>query len=239
MRCVDGVGLCTPEVPSGNGRTFLALRGKRWENFSQAEWNRVFYASAPMGAEVFLFAMRYLINRVKKVGRDIKNEVKNDIDAVKDRDPAARSSLEILLTNQGVHAILLYRVAHLLDGRKQRFIAKLISQFARFLTGIEIHPSARIGRGLLIDHGAGVVIGETAEIGDDCTIFHGVTLGGTGKGKGKRHPTLRDGVFVGAGAKILGNIEIGANAKIGANAVVLTDVPENATAVGVPARVVV
>lgn len=192
-----------------------------------------------MGAEVFLFAMRYLINRVKKVGRDIKNEVKNDIDAVKDRDPAARSSLEILLTNQGVHAILLYRVAHLLDGRKQRFIAKLISQFARFLTGIEIHPSARIGRGLLIDHGAGVVIGETAEIGDDCTIFHGVTLGGTGKGKGKRHPTLRDGVFVGAGAKILGNIEIGANAKIGANAVVLTDVPENATAVGVPARVVV
>lgn len=192
----------------------------------------------PLGAEDFLFAMRYLIDRVERICRDIKNEVENDIYAVKERDPAARSSLEILLTNQGIHAILLYRVAHLLDSKKHRFIAKLISQFARFFTGIEIHPSAKIGRRLLIDHGAGVVVGETAEVGDDCTIFHGVTLGGTGKEKGKRHPTLRDGVFVGAGAKILGNIEIGANAKIGANAVVLVDVPENATAVGIPARII-
>ena len=175
---------------------------------------------------------------VKNFVKAIKNEIKNDIDAVRERDPAARGKLEIFLTNQGVHAILLYRIAHLLYINHFRFIAKLISQFARFLTGIEIHPAALIGKGLLIDHGSGVVIGETAVIGDGCTIFHGVTLGGRGNGKGKRHPTLYNGVFVGAGAKILGNIEIGNNAKIGANAVVLDDVPNNATAVGVPARIV-
>lgn len=182
--------------------------------------------------------MRSFLDQVKKAGKSIKNEIKNDILAVKERDPAARSGFEIILTNQGVHAILLHRVAHFLDKRGHKFFAKIISQLARFFTGIEIHPSAKIGCGLLIDHGMGVVIGETAEIGDGCTIFHGVTLGGTGKERGKRHPTLRDGVFVGAGAKILGNIVIGNNAKIGANAVVLHDVPDGATAVGVPARVV-
>ena len=182
--------------------------------------------------------MGNLLNHVKRIGRKIKKEIENDVEAVKSRDPASRSKIEILITNQGVHAILLYRVAHLLDGKNFVFLAKLISQIARFFTGIEIHPSAKIGKRLLIDHGAGVVIGETAEIGDDCTIFQGVTLGGRGNEKGKRHPTLRDGVFVGAGAKILGNIEIGNNAKIGANAVVLQPVPDNATAVGVPARVV-
>lgn len=182
--------------------------------------------------------MTKFINRVKRTGILIKNEIENDIEAVKSRDPASRGKIEILITNQGVHAILMHRVAHLLDSKNHRFCAKLVSQLSRFFTGIEIHPSAKIGKGLLIDHGAGVVIGETAEIGNNCTIFHGVTLGGRGNEKGKRHPTLRDGVFVGAGAKILGNIEIGNNAKIGANAVVLHDVPENATAVGVPARVV-
>ena len=207
---------------------------------SEAEWNRVFYASAPWGAEDFFIdiIMRSFLDQVKKAGKSIKNEIKNDILAVKERDPAARSGFEIILTNQGVHAILLHRVAHFFDKRGHKFFAKIISQFSRFLTGIEIHPSAKIGCGLLIDHGMGVVIGETAEIGDGCTIFHGVTLGGTGKERGKRHPTLRDGVFVGAGAKILGNIVIGNNAKIGANAVVLHDVPDGATAVGVPARVV-
>lgn len=182
--------------------------------------------------------MMEFINRVKRTGILIKNEIENDIEAVKSRDPASRGKIEILITNQGVHAILFYRVAHLLDSKNHRFCAKLVSQLSRFFTGIEIHPSAKIGKGLLIDHGAGVVIGETAEIGNNCTIFHGVTLGGRGNEKGKRHPTLRDGVFVGAGAKILGNIEIGNNAKIGANAVVLQNIPDNATAVGVPARVV-
>lgn len=179
-----------------------------------------------------------VIEDVKYIWKSIKNEIKNDIDAVSEGDPAARGKLEIFLTNQGVHAILLYRIAHLFHINGYRFIAKLISQTARFLTGIEIHPGCFIGKGLLIDHGSGVVIGETAIIGDNCTIFHGVTLGGTGKGRGKRHPTLHNNVFVGAGAKILGNIEIGNNAKIGANAVVLTNIPDNATAVGVPARVV-
>lgn len=208
---------------------------------SEAEWNRVFYASAPTGAEDFFiteFIMKNLINYVKMMGRSIKNEIKNDIEAVRERDPAARGGIEIFLTSPGIHAILLYRVAHRLNAAGHSLTARLISQLARFLTGIEIHPAARIGQGLLIDHGMGVVIGETAEIGDGCTIFHGVTLGGTGKEKGKRHPTLRDGVFVGAGAKLLGNIEIGARAKIGANAVVLSDVPEDSTAVGVPARIV-
>ena len=199
-----------------------------------------FYASAPTGAEDFFteIVMMNFINHVKKVGSSIKNEIENDILAVRERDPASCGNFEILLMNQGVHAILSYRLAHFLDKRGHKISAKLISQISRFFTGIEIHPSAKIGKRLLIDHGAGVVIGETAEIGDDCTIFQGVTLGGTGKECGKRHPTLKNGVFVGAGAKILGNIQIGSNAKIGANAVVLTDVPEGATAVGVPARVV-
>ena len=179
-----------------------------------------------------------LIEDVKNIGKAIKNEIRNDIEAVQKRDPASRGKIEIFLTNQGVHAILLYRIAHWFYINNFKFIAKIISQISRFFTGIEIHPAAFIGKGLLIDHGSGVVIGETAIIGDDCTIFHGVTLGGVGNESGKRHPTLYNRVFVGAGAKILGNIEIGNNVKIGANAVVLTDVPDGATAVGVPARII-
>ena len=179
-----------------------------------------------------------LIEDVKNIGKAIKNEIKDDIEAVKERDPASRGEFEILLTNQGVHAILSYRVAHLLYINGFRIVAKIVSQISRFFTGIEIHPACLIGKGLFIDHGMGVVIGETAVIGDGCTLFHGVTLGGKGNEKGKRHPTLQNNVFVGAGAKILGNIEIGNNVKIGANAVVLSDVPNNSTAVGVPARII-
>ena len=182
--------------------------------------------------------MKQFIEHVKRTGSLIKNEIKNNIYAVKRGDPAARGVLEILLTHQGVHAILMHRAAHLLYMNNFRLAAKIVSQVSRFFTGIEIHPAAFIGKRLLIDHGMGVVIGETAVIGDDCTLFHGVTLGGTGKKRGKRHPTLCDGVFVGSGAKILGDIEIGRGAKIGANAVVLTDIPDNTTAVGAPARVV-
>ena len=181
--------------------------------------------------------MRAWINHVKNVGSSIKNEIKNDIDAVQSRDPSAGGRLEIFLTNQGVHAILSYRIAHLFYLNNFRFLAKLISQISRFFTGIEIHPAAIIGKGLLIDHGMGVVIGETVIIGDECTIYQGVTLGALETVKGKRHPTLHNGVFVGAGAKILGNIEIGNGAKIGANAVVLSDVPSYATAVGIPTRI--
>ena len=179
-----------------------------------------------------------VIEDVKIFVKSIKNEIKNDIYAVQKRDPASRGKIEILLTNQGVHAILSYRIAHLLYINGFKFLGKIISQIARFFTGIEIHPACFIGKGLLIDHGSGVVIGETAIIGDDCTLFQGVTLGGRGNTQGKRHPTLKNGVFVGAGAKVLGNIEIGNNAKIGANAVVLTDIPDNVTAVGVPARII-
>ena len=194
----------------------------------------------PMGAEDFFTEaiMVRVIEDVKDIVISIKNEVKNDIEAVRERDPASRSKFEILLTHQGVHAILSYRIAHLLYYNNFRFIAKIISQISRFFTGIEIHPACFIGKGLLIDHGSGVVIGETVIIGDDCTIFHSVTLGGKGNEKGKRHPTLHNNVFVGAGAKILGNIEIGNNVKIGANAVVLNNIPDNATAVGIPARIV-
>jgi serine O-acetyltransferase len=179
-----------------------------------------------------------LIEDVKSTIVSIKNEIKNDIEAVQKRDPSSRGKFEILLTNQGVHAILFYRIAHCLYYNNFKLIAKIISQISRFFTGVEIHPACFIGKGLLIDHGIGVVIGETAIIGDDCTILHGVTLGSRGNSKGKRHPTLHNCVFVGAGAKILGNIEIGNNAKIGANAVVLNDIPDNTTAVGVPARII-
>lgn len=180
----------------------------------------------------------YLIRGIYKTVISIKNEVRDDVLAVSERDPAAPTKWQILLTNQGVHAILSYRIAHALQMQNFKFLARLVSQIARFFTGIEIHPSAIIGRGLLIDHGSGVVIGETAEIGNNCTLYQGVTLGGVGSVKGKRHPTLYDGVTVGAGAKVLGAIEIGSGAKIGANAVVLTDVPDNATAVGIPARII-
>ena len=168
----------------------------------------------------------------------IRDEIATDIAAVRQRDPAARSDLEILLLYSGVHAILAYRVAHKLYLSKHYFAARAVSQWARHKTGIEIHPGATIGKGLFIDHGMGVVIGETTEIGDNCTLYQGVTLGGTGKDVGKRHPTLGNNVLVGAGAKVLGPFKIEDNSKIAANAVVLKEVPENSTAVGIPARVV-
>lgn len=164
--------------------------------------------------------------------------VKGDVSAVRERDPAARSDTEVLLLYSGVHALLAHRVAHRLHKKGHKLPARAISQAARFFTGIEIHPGAKIGRGLFIDHGCGVVIGETAQIGNNCTIYQGVTLGGTGKDAGKRHPTLGDNVMVGAGAKVLGPFNVGDNAKIAANAVVLDEIPSNSTAVGIPARVV-
>ncbi len=164
--------------------------------------------------------------------------LKEDIALVKERDPAARNGFEIWLTYSGLHAVHSYRRAHWFYKKKMFTIARIISQFSKFMTGIEIHPGAKIGKGLFIDHGTGVVIGETAEIGDNCLIYQGVTLGGTGKDKGKRHPTLGDNVMIGAGAKVLGPFKIGNNVKIAANAVVLEAIPDNCTAAGVPARVV-
>ena len=153
-------------------------------------------------------------------------------------DPAARSRLEIFLLYQGVHAVIYHRIAHWFYRRNIKFIARFVSQWSRFWTGIEIHPGAKIGRRLVIDHGMGIVIGETAEIGDDCLLYHGVTLGGTGKDHGKRHPTLGNNVMVSTGAKVLGPFKVGDNARIAANAVVLSEVPDNATAVGAPAQIV-
>lgn len=153
--------------------------------------------------------------------------------SIKQRDPAARNWLEIMLLYSGVHALIWYRLAHFFYKIKFKFVARWISSAARRRTGIEIHPAAKIGRNLFIDHGVGVVIGETAIIGDNCTIYQNATLGGTGKERNKRHPTLKNNVIVGAGAKILGNITIGNNVKVGANAVVLKDVPDNCTVVGV------
>ena len=158
--------------------------------------------------------------------------------AYRARDPAARSKLEVFLLYPGVHATIYYRIAHFLHVHGLKFLARLISQWGRLCTGIEIHPGAKIGRRLVIDHGMGIVIGETAEIGDDCLLYHGVTLGGTGKDQGKRHPTIGNNVMVSSGAKVLGPFKVGDNSRIAANAVVLTEIPPNATAVGVPARVV-
>jgi serine O-acetyltransferase len=162
---------------------------------------------------------------------------KKEIDAVFDRDPAAKNYLEVVLLYSGVHAIVLHRIAHLLLKVKIPFLPRFLSQLGRFLTGIEIHPGATIDEGLFIDHGMGVVIGETSVVGKDVTLYQGVTLGGTGKEKGKRHPTIEDNVVIGTGAKILGNITIGTNSYIGANAVVVKDVPPNSTVVGVPGRI--
>ena len=159
----------------------------------------------------------------------------HDLERVLQNDPAARSKIEVFLLYPCIHALISYRIAHFLYRHKMFFLARFISQIARFSTGIEIHPGATIGKGLFIDHGMGVVIGETAEIGDDVLLYHGVTLGGTGKDKGKRHPTVGNNVVIGTGAKVLGPINIGNNAKIGANSVVLRDVPKGATAVGIPA----
>ncbi|MFZ2538690.1 MAG: serine O-acetyltransferase EpsC [Oscillospiraceae bacterium] len=166
------------------------------------------------------------------------NNIRYDIDSIKKRDPAARNSFEVFMLYAGLHAVIWYRISHFFYKHKLYFIARFCSQSGRFFTGIEIHPGATIGKGLFIDHGSGVVIGETTIIGENCTIYQGVTLGGTGKDKGKRHPTLGNNVLVGSGAKILGPFRVGDNARIAANAVVLDEVPDNSTAVGAPARIV-
>ena len=164
--------------------------------------------------------------------------IKEDIQVVSERDPAARNAIETLLACPGLHAILCHRVNHWLWKKKLRLLARVAAHISRFLTGVEIHPGATIGRRLFIDHGMGIVIGETSEIGDDCSIYHGVTLGGTTWRKGKRHPTLKSGVIIGAGAKVLGPITVGVDARIGSNAVVVKDVPDHATVVGIPGRVI-
>lgn len=165
--------------------------------------------------------------------------LKEDIEVVFDQDPAARSYIEVILTYSGLHAIWAHRLAHFFFKRKLFFIARAVSQISRFFTGIEIHPGAKIGRRFFIDHGMGVVIGETCEIGDNVTVYQGVTLGGTGKEKGKRHPTIKDNALIATGAKVLGSITVGENSKIGAGSVVLKDVPDNSTVVGIPGRVVI
>ncbi|WP_300381929.1 serine O-acetyltransferase EpsC [Clostridium sp.] len=165
--------------------------------------------------------------------------LKYDIDNIYKSDPAARSRIEIILLYPCIHAMISYRITHFLYGKKVFFLARVISQLSRFFTGIEIHPGAKIGKGLFIDHGMGVVIGETTEIGDNVTIYHGVTLGGTGKETGKRHPTVEDNVIIGAGAKVLGPILLRKGSRVGANTVVLKEVPENATVVGCAGRNIV
>ena len=169
-----------------------------------------------------------------KVIKELYLDAKN----ISDKDPSSRNILYVILLYPGFHALLFYRIAHFFSNIKLKFIARLISQFARVITGIEIHPGAKIGKRLFIDHGMGVVIGETATIGNDCTIYHGVTLGGTGKDKNKRHPDIGHNVIIGCGAKVLGPIKIGNNVKIGANAVVLKEVHDNATVVGVPGKII-
>lgn len=174
----------------------------------------------------------------KSLSKTPKGSLGELLSTYMEKDPAATSKISTLINYPGVHAIGFHRVAHFFYKKRRFFWSRFVSQVGRFLTGIEIHPGAQIGKNLFIDHGMGVVIGETAVVGDNCTIYHQVTLGGTGKEKGKRHPTLGDGVLVSTGAKVLGPITIGNGAKIGANAVVLADVPENATAVGIPAKVI-
>lgn len=170
--------------------------------------------------------------------KNILKELYEDAKNIREKDPACRNVLEAIILYPGFHAIFFHRISHFLYKRKLYFLARLISQIARHITGIEIHPGAKIGKRLLIDHGMGVVIGETTTIGNDCIIYHNSTLGGTGKDKYKRHPDLGNNVMVGSGAKVLGPIKIGNNVKIGANAVVLENVPNNVTVVGVPAKIV-
>lgn len=169
-------------------------------------------------------------NPFESLSYDLKSAMKND--------PAARNKIEVFLLYPCIHALIHHRISHFLYKRKFFFLARVISQLSRFFTGIEIHPGATIGKGLFIDHGMGVVIGETAEVGDNVTLYHGVTLGGTGKDTGKRHPTVGNNVTIGSGAKILGPITIGDGVKVGANSVVLKDVPANCTAVGIPAKII-
>lgn len=187
------------------------------------------------------FDITSLLDRARKLISDAKDAaelVRADVESIRRRDPAAKSNIEVLALYSGMHAVLAYRVAHKLYVTNHFLSARAISQLARWITGIEIHPGATIGRGLFIDHGMGVVIGETTVIGDDCTIYQGVTLGGTGKDTGKRHPTLGNNIMIGAGAKVLGPLSIGDYSKVAAGAVVLSNIPEHSTAVGVPAKVV-
>lgn len=165
--------------------------------------------------------------------------MREDIQCIFEQDPAARSTIEVILTYSGLHAVWAHRIAHALFKMNLHFLARVVSQVSRFFTGIEIHPGAQIGRRLFIDHGMGVVIGETCEIGNDVTIYQGVTLGGTGKEKGKRHPTIEDNVLIATGAKVLGSITIGENSKVGAGSVVLKEVPADSTVVGIPGKVVI
>lgn len=203
-----------------------------------------FFADAETGKRLRVSAKNpigSLKDTVTSSAKGIKtalSQIMDDVKAVRERDPAAKSDAEVLLLYSGVHAMIGYRIAHKLYLSKRYFPARAISQFCRFLTGIEIHPGAEIGKGLFIDHGMGVVIGETTVIGDNCTIYQGVTLGGTGKDQGKRHPTLGNNIMIGAGAKVLGPLTVSDNSKIAAGAVVLADIPEHSTAVGVPAKVV-
>ncbi len=183
------------------------------------------------------FPLRRTLQPLKDVSEFFRL-IRRDIASVLERDPAARTPLEVLLVYSGLHAIWIHRISHWLWRHNLHFWARWLSQFARWLTGIEIHPGASIGPGFFIDHGMGVVIGETAEIGADVTLYHGVTLGGTSLNKGKRHPTIGDRVVIGAGAKVLGNITIGSDSRIGANAVVVKSVPENSVVVGVPGQIV-
>ncbi len=181
--------------------------------------------------------VKYITIKAGKLLRTA-SDIAEDVDSIMSRDPAAKNRAEVVLLYSGFHALLMYRLAHSMSKKGMVLPARAVSQFAKFLTGIEIHPGAEIGKGLFIDHGSGVVIGETAIIGDNCTIYQGVTLGGTGKETGKRHPTLGNNVMIGAGAKLLGNFTVGDNSKIAAGAVVLHNVPANSTAVGIPAHVV-
>lgn len=179
-----------------------------------------------------------LIRRGVRACKKACRDARSDIKAIRERDPAAASDIEVALLYPGFHAVMAHRLAHALHTRGHILSARAVSQFSKFMTGIEIHPGASIGQGLVIDHGTGIVIGETAVLGDNCTLYQGVTLGGTGKDTGKRHPTLGNNVLVGAGAKVLGPFTVGDNSKIAANAVVLTEIPPDSTAVGIPARVV-
>lgn len=196
------------------------------------------YEKLARGAVMLTDALRKTAKDLYRGTRALGEEIRYDVEAFRQRDPAATSDAEILLLYSGLHARTAHRLSHKLYQKGHTFAARLVSQGAKFVTGIEIHPGATIGRGLVIDHGTGVVIGETAEIGDNCTIYQGVTLGGTGKNTGKRHPTLGNNVMIGAGAKVLGPLTIGDNAKIAAGAVALHDIPSDSTAVGIPARVV-
>jgi len=205
------------------------------------EAKRLFHSAAKefsAATDVLADKGEELAEKAYAAAKKAAKEIKDDVATVRERDPAASSDLEVLLLYSGFHAVLSHRAAHALHERGYVLPARAISQAAKFVTGVEIHPGAKIGKGLFIDHGSGVVIGETTIIGDNCTLYQGVTLGGTGKDTGKRHPTLGDNVMVGAGAKVLGNFTVGDGAKIAAGAVVLGPVPENCTAVGIPAHVV-